>query len=100
MRLAVQYRRFFNTTTRFSVICPGSMDRGVQNIRAEAFEQRDFALVHGMNFIDTAVLFPIAPRADPRPRRVRCAGAVLTLSGLHARAYTGGGTGDHCGSAA
>jgi len=44
-----------------SRLCLGSMTWGTQNTAGEAFEQIDYALDHGMNFIDTAELYPTTP---------------------------------------
>jgi aryl-alcohol dehydrogenase-like predicted oxidoreductase len=40
------------------------MTWGEQNTRLEAFEQMDYAVAQGVNFFDTAELYPIPPRAD------------------------------------
>ena len=50
----MQYRRFGSTDLEVSVICLGTMTWGEQNSEAEAFEQLDYAVAHGVNFIDTA----------------------------------------------
>ncbi|KAJ1458523.1 NADP-dependent oxidoreductase domain-containing protein [Pelagophyceae sp. CCMP2097] len=42
-----------------SEICLGTMTWGEQNTEAEAHEQLDYALAHGVNFIDTAELYPV-----------------------------------------
>ncbi|MGQ8364881.1 aldo/keto reductase [Glaciecola sp. 1036] len=44
-----------------SRICLGSMTWGIQNTQKEADEQIDFALSQGVNFIDTAEMYPIPP---------------------------------------
>ncbi len=49
------------TDTRVSEICLGSMTWGTQNTFAEAAEQIDCALDHGVNFIDTAEMYPTTP---------------------------------------
>ncbi|OSX68649.1 hypothetical protein BU14_2437s0001 [Porphyra umbilicalis] len=43
----------------------GTMTWGIQNTEAEAFEQLDYAVGRGVNFIDTAEVYPI-PSSDPR----------------------------------
>ena len=40
------------------------MTWGVQNTELEAFEQLDFAIDKGINFIDTAEIYPIPSRED------------------------------------
>ena len=49
------------TETQVSQICLGSMTWGTQNTFAEAAEQIDCALEHGVNFIDTAEMYPTTP---------------------------------------
>jgi len=48
-----------------TIACLGTMTWGEQNSEIEAFEQLDWA-VHegGINFIDTAELYPVPPRPD------------------------------------
>ncbi|KAL4860207.1 Protein tas [Chlorella vulgaris] len=43
---------------------PGTMTWGCQNTEEEAFEQLDYALSKGVNFIDTAELYPVPPTAE------------------------------------
>lgn len=43
----------------------GSMTWGIQNTEEEAFEMLDYAVSRGVNFIDTAEVYPI-PASDPR----------------------------------
>jgi aryl-alcohol dehydrogenase-like predicted oxidoreductase len=40
-------------------ICLGTMTWGIQNTQNQAFEQLDYALSRGLNFIDTAEMYPI-----------------------------------------
>jgi aryl-alcohol dehydrogenase-like predicted oxidoreductase len=44
-----------------SALCLGSMTWGTQNTQAEGFAQIDYALEHGINFIDTAEMYPVNP---------------------------------------
>lgn len=44
-----------------SKICLGTMTWGEQNTEAQAHEQLDYALAHGVNFIDTAEMYPVPP---------------------------------------
>ena len=52
------------TNCKVSKICLGTMTFGEQNTEKDAFEQLDFALENGINFIDTAEMYPIA--ASPK----------------------------------
>ncbi len=59
----MQYRNLGNSDIRVSEICLGSMTWGTQNSEAEGHAQIDCALDHGVNFIDTAELYPANPMA-------------------------------------
>jgi aryl-alcohol dehydrogenase-like predicted oxidoreductase len=43
-------------------ICLGTMTWGEQNTQSEGHAQLDWALDHGINFIDTAEMYPVPPR--------------------------------------
>lgn len=60
----MEYRKLGNTDLDVSVICLGTMTWGVQNNQQDAFEQLDYALSQGVNFIDTAELYAIPPTAE------------------------------------
>jgi len=47
-----------------SDVCLGSMTWGVQNTQDDAFEQIDYALDQGINFIDTAELYAVPPSKE------------------------------------
>lgn len=57
----MQYNRLGNSDIKVSEICLGSMTWGEQNTQAEAFQQMDFALSQGVNFFDTAEMYPASP---------------------------------------
>jgi len=59
----MHYRPLANTGLKVSAICLGTMTFGEQNTEQEAFEQLDMALDAGVNFIDTAEMYSIPPRA-------------------------------------
>ncbi len=48
-----------NSTIKISKICLGTMTFGNQNSEAEAHSQMDYAVERGINFIDTAEMYPI-----------------------------------------
>jgi aryl-alcohol dehydrogenase-like predicted oxidoreductase len=52
----MEYRPLGSSDIRVSEICLGSMTWGTQNSAAEAHTQIEYALEHGVNFIDTAEL--------------------------------------------
>ena len=60
----MQYRQLGNTNLKVSAICLGTMTYGDQNTEAEAHEQLDYALAQGINFIDTAEMYPVPPKAE------------------------------------
>jgi aryl-alcohol dehydrogenase-like predicted oxidoreductase len=49
---------------RVSPICLGTMTFGEQNTEAQGHAQLDYAVERGINFIDTAEMYPVQPRAD------------------------------------
>ncbi|MBI1424914.1 MAG: aldo/keto reductase [Gammaproteobacteria bacterium] len=49
-------------------ICLGTMTFGEQNTEAEAHEQLAYAIDHGINFIDTAEMYPVQARAETSGR--------------------------------
>lgn len=55
----MKYTTLPNTDLKVSKICLGTMTWGNQNTEAEAFEQMDYALAQGVNFFDTAELYPV-----------------------------------------
>ncbi len=55
-------------TLRVSEICLGTMTWGEQNSEAEAHAQLDYARDHEVNFIDTAEMYPVPPRAETGTR--------------------------------
>lgn len=60
----MEYRRLGRTDLKISAICLGTMTWGRQNSLAEAHEQMDYALDQGVNFWDTAEMYPVAPQAE------------------------------------
>ena len=57
----MEYRKLGQSEVQVSEICLGSMTWGTQNSEAEGHAQIDFALDRGVNFIDTAELYPSCP---------------------------------------
>ena len=55
----MNYTTLPNTELKISKICLGTMTFGNQNTEAEAHSQLDYALSKGINFIDTAEMYPI-----------------------------------------
>jgi aryl-alcohol dehydrogenase-like predicted oxidoreductase len=55
------------------------MTWGQQNTEAEGHAQLDYALDHGINFIDTAEMYPIPPSAETQGETERIIGTWLSL---------------------
>ena len=64
----MKYTKLGNTDLNVSKICLGTMTYGDQNTEAEAHEQLDYALAQGVNFIDTAEMYPVPPKAETYTR--------------------------------
>jgi aryl-alcohol dehydrogenase-like predicted oxidoreductase len=65
-----------------SKICLGTMTFGEQNTEAEAHSQLDYAFERGINFIDTAEMYPVQPRAETQGATERHIGSWLKKTGL------------------
>ncbi len=70
-----------NSTLNVSKICLGTMTFGEQNTEAEAHSQLDYALERGINFIDTAEMYPVMPRAATQGKTEQYIGSWLKKSG-------------------
>ena len=64
-----------------SQVCLGTMTFGEQNSEAEAHQQLDYALERGINFIDTAEMYPVMPRAETQGMTERFIGSWLKQPG-------------------
>lgn len=60
----MQYRQLGSSGLRVSDVCLGTMTWGIQNTQQDADDQMAIALDAGINFIDTAELYPVPPDAD------------------------------------
>ena len=58
------YTTLPHTNLEVSKICLGTMTWGRQNTEIEGHEQMDYAFEQGVNFFDTAELYPIPPHPD------------------------------------
>lgn len=77
----MQYRPLGQTDLKVSALCLGTMTFGEQNSTAEAFAQLDMALDAGVNFIDTAEMYAIPPRAETFGATETIIGKWLARSG-------------------
>jgi aryl-alcohol dehydrogenase-like predicted oxidoreductase len=64
-----------------SKICLGTMTFGEQNTEDQAHAQLDYALERGVNFIDTAEMYPVMPRGETQGRTEQHIGTWLKNSG-------------------
>ncbi|RSK41784.1 aldo/keto reductase [Mangrovimonas spongiae] len=60
----MKYTTLPNTNIKVSKICLGTMTWGNQNTQEEGFKQMNFALEKGVNFFDTAELYPVPACAE------------------------------------
>ncbi|MGC6431906.1 MAG: aldo/keto reductase [Jejuia sp.] len=60
----MKYTTIPGTDIKVSKICLGTMTWGNQNTQDEGFEQMDYALDQGVNFFDTAELYPVPANAE------------------------------------
>jgi aryl-alcohol dehydrogenase-like predicted oxidoreductase len=70
----LEKRRLGRTDIMVTSICLGTMTWGQQNAEAEGHAQLDYAIGEGVNFIDTAELYAIPPKAETQ-------GATETIIG-------------------
>ncbi len=77
----MKYSTLNNTDIKVSKICLGSMTWGNQNTEAEGHHQLDLALDNGVNFIDTAELYPVPASAETSGRTSEILGTWLKKTG-------------------
>lgn len=69
------------TDVQVSIICAGTMNWGTFNTEPEAHEQLDYAIAQGVNFIDTAEMYPIPPSREKQGLTETYVGAWLKERG-------------------
>ncbi len=77
----MQYRKLGRTGLQVSQLCLGTMTFGEQNSEKEAHAQLDYAVDEGINFLDTAELYPIPPSAKTYGRTEEIIGKWLQQHG-------------------
>lgn len=77
----MQYNKLGNTDIDVSSICLGTMTWGEQNTEAEAHAQIDYALEQGINFMDTAEMYSVPPRAETQGRTEEYIGRWFAKTG-------------------
>ncbi|MCT8985431.1 NADP(H)-dependent aldo-keto reductase [Shewanella phaeophyticola] len=77
----MEYQRIGHSTLEVSKICLGTMTWGEQNTQEQAFAQLDYAIGQGVNFIDTAEMYPVPPQASTQGETERILGRYLKAQG-------------------
>ncbi|WP_305857655.1 NADP(H)-dependent aldo-keto reductase [Balneatrix alpica] len=80
----MQYHPIPHSDLKVSKICLGTMTWGEQNSEAEAHQQLDYALAAGVNFIDTAEMYPVPPQQSTQGRTESYIGSWLAKTGKRA----------------
>jgi aryl-alcohol dehydrogenase-like predicted oxidoreductase len=73
----MKYNTLPGAALTVSEICLGTMTWGEQNTEVEAHEQLDYAIAQGINFIDTAEMYPVPPSARTQGRTEKILGTWL-----------------------
>lgn len=60
----MKYNQLGSSDLKVSELCLGTMTYGEQNTAEDAAEQLDYAVAHGINFIDTAEMYPVPPKGE------------------------------------
>jgi aryl-alcohol dehydrogenase-like predicted oxidoreductase len=74
-------RQLGRTGLSVTSICLGTMTWGQQNTEAEGHAQLDYAIDRGINFVDTAELYSIPPRAETQGSTEHIIGTWLSARG-------------------
>ena len=77
----MKYTKIPHTDIKVSKICLGTMTWGNQNTEAEGHEQMDYAFEQGVNFFDTAELYPVPATAETYAETERIIGTWFKKSG-------------------
>ncbi|MDZ7854248.1 MAG: NADP(H)-dependent aldo-keto reductase [Halomonas sp.] len=77
----MQTRPLGDTGIEVSRLCLGTMTFGEQNSEVDAHEQLDRAVAFGIDFIDTAEMYPVPPEADTQGRTEAYIGSWLKRRG-------------------
>jgi aryl-alcohol dehydrogenase-like predicted oxidoreductase len=73
----MRFRTLPGTAMNVSQVCLGTMTWGEQNSEAQAHAQLDYAIGQGINFIDTAEMYPVPPNAQTQGRTEKYLGTWL-----------------------
>lgn len=64
----MEYQKLGSSDLQVSALSLGTMTFGEQNSEADAHAQLNMAIENGVNLIDTAEMYPVAPRAETQGR--------------------------------
>lgn len=78
----MKYTTIPHTNINVSKICLGTMTFGNQNTETEALEQLDYAFEQGVNFFDTAEMYPVPASPSTQGRTSEFIGNWLQKTGL------------------
>ena len=77
----MKYNKLGNTNLEVSEICLGTMTFGEQNSEADAHEQLNYSLDHGVNFVDTAEMYAVPGRKETQGLTEKYIGTWIKSSG-------------------
>lgn len=80
----MEMRQLGRTNINVSSLCLGTMTWGEQNDQDQAFAQLDRARAAGINFVDTAEMYPVPPRAETYATTERYLGNYFRARGNRA----------------
>ena len=79
--MSMQYSTLPQLGDNVSKICLGTMTWGQQNNEADGHAQMDYALAQGVNFWDTAEMYPSPPDKDKQGTTERIIGSWFAKTG-------------------
>ncbi len=81
----MEYRALGHTGLKVSALTLGTMTFGEQNTEADGHAQIDYAVDRGINIVDAAELYPVAPRSETQGATEAIIGTWLAKPGNRAR---------------
>lgn len=79
----MKYNKLGESNLNVSEICLGTMTYGQQNTIEEAHQQLNHAVAEGVNFIDTAEMYPVPTRAETQGKTEEYIGEWLVKQQRH-----------------
>ena len=75
----MKYRKLGKTNLQVSAVCLGTMTFGEQTNQKDSFELMDYALEKGVNFFDTAEMYPVYPKKETQGKSEKIIGEWLKI---------------------